>query len=161
MSTIDLVGLEEHRRLASTLSDRVWELLDQPDRSAIEVDELIHTAHAARFHWGQLQPPDHGQLATSEWQISRMYTLLDRAEPARWHAERSLANCVDGRIEGFLLGAAYEALARACRLQGDDAAVHRYLRLGREAAAQVTDTEDRQMLLDDLAAVDAWALSSH
>jgi hypothetical protein len=144
MSTIDLAGLEEHRRLAQTLSDRAWELLDRSNRTATENDELIHTAHAARWHWGQLEPPDHGRLATSEWQISRMYTVLGREEPARWHAERSLANCVEGRIEGLLLGAAYEALARACRLQGDDAAVHRYLRLGRDAAAQVSDPVDRR-----------------
>jgi hypothetical protein len=160
MATIDLAAMEEHRRWGAALSDRVWELLARTDRSAADDDELVHTAHASLYHWGKADPvPDHQRLATGEWQLSRVYAVLGRPEPARWHAERSLANCVEGRLDGFLRGAACEALARSARLAGDDAAVHRYLRLGREAASQVEDAEDRQLLLDDLDEVDRWALA--
>jgi hypothetical protein len=161
MALIDLAGREDHHRLASELFDRVWELLERPERTAVEDDELIHTAHASRHHWGQIEPLDHERLATGEWQISRVYAVLGRGEAARWHAERSLAYCVEGRIDGFLRGAAYEALARATRIVGDDAAVHRYLRLGRETAEHIEDPEDRTMLLADLDEVDNWALAAH
>jgi hypothetical protein len=159
MTTIDLAGLEDDQRLGDELFARVWELLRRPARTAFEDDELIHAAHAARHHFGQLQPADHEQLAVSEWQISRVYCVLNRWEPARWHAERALANCVEGRLAGVVLGAAYEALARAARIEGDDASVHRYLRLGREVAERIADPEDRATLLLDLDAIDDWALN--
>ena len=54
-------------------------------------------------------------LARGEWQCSRVYAVLGRAEPALWHARR----CVEldeagaeGR-EDWDLAAAYEAMARA------------------------------------------------
>jgi hypothetical protein len=160
MATIDLAGSEDHRRWGAALSDRVWELLARTDRSTADDDELVHTAHAAQYHWGQADPvPDRHRLATGEWQLSRVYAVLSRPEPARHHAERSLAHCVEGRLDGFLRGAAYEALARAARLAGDDPAAHRYLQLGREAAEQVQDAEDRRLLLEDLDQIDRWALA--
>jgi hypothetical protein len=161
MVTIDLSGTPDHRGLAAELFDRVWELLEQPGRTVREDDELIHAAHASRHHWGQHDPTDHARLATGEWQISRVYAILGRGEPARWHAERSLAHCVEGRVDGVLRGAAYEALARATRLVGDHAAVHRYLRLGREVAASMDDPDDRAMLLADLDEVEPGALTTH
>jgi hypothetical protein len=161
MATIDLAGMEDHRRWGAVLSDRVRELLARTDRSAADDDELVHTAHAARYHWAEADTvPDHRRLATGEWQLARVYAVLARPEPARHHAERSLAHCVEGRLGGFLRGAAYEALARAARLASDDPAVHRYLRLGREAAEQVEDEEDRRMLLEDLDEIDRWTLAA-
>src|SRR5690606_16440823 len=100
-----------HRRLAAELFNRVWSLLEQPDRDQAADDTMLHAAHASRFHWGEVGTPVN--LARGEWQISRVYAVLGRAEPALHHARRCLEICEAHGIGDFDLAFAYEALARA------------------------------------------------
>ena len=44
----------EERRVASELFNLVWSLLDIPDRSPEQEAEMIHAAHASRWHWGRV-----------------------------------------------------------------------------------------------------------
>ena len=63
------------RRSPSTTSGRCLEL---PGRTAEQDDEMIHAAHASRaINWGQVGTK--ANLARGEWQVSRVYTALDRA----------------------------------------------------------------------------------
>src|SRR4051812_15436843 len=103
--------LATHRRLAVDLFNRTWELMDEPLRSAAQTDEMIHAAHASRYHWGVGGEPVN--LARGEWQISRVYATLGRAEPALYHAQRSLDIVQANEIADFDLAFAHEALARA------------------------------------------------
>ncbi|WMM24769.1 hypothetical protein RBU61_17870 [Tissierella sp. MB52-C2] len=41
---------------------------------------MIHTAHASRFHWDEVGTPI--EFARSEWQTSRVYSLLGMFESA-------------------------------------------------------------------------------
>jgi hypothetical protein len=91
--------------------------------------------------------------ARSEWQCSRVYAVLGRAEPALWHAHRSLAFCERDGIGDFDLGFAYEALARAHAVAGDAAESRRWLEQAHNAAAEVTQDDDRELLLSDLETV--------
>lgn len=141
----------DHRKLAVDLFNHVWRLLDHPDRTPVEDDELIHAAHASCHHWSRAEiPPDPVRLITGEWQCSRVYSMLGRAEPARWHATRARKGCEAAGIDGFLLGAAYEALARASRVAGERAETEHWIALGRRIADELPDPEDRQVLTDDL-----------
>jgi hypothetical protein len=54
----------DQRLLAGHLFNRVWVLLEKPDRSAADDDEMVHAAHASRYHWGQAGQPVHGDLAS-------------------------------------------------------------------------------------------------
>ena len=112
---------EERRRLAADLFNRAWALLDLPERTADQDDELIHTAHASRHHWAEVGTA--ANLARGEWQVSRVYATLGRAEPAIYHANRCLAYCEGSpdELEDWDLPFAYEALARAHGVAGDAA----------------------------------------
>jgi len=90
-------------------------------------------------------------LARGEWQCSRVYAVPGRAEPARFHAERCLELCEANGIGDFDLAYAYEALARAERLAGDEEAVRRHLDDARAAATRIAEAEDREHFLRDLA----------
>jgi hypothetical protein len=76
------------RVLAAGLFNHVWTLLETPDRTPDQIDEMIHAAHASRYHWGEVGEPVN--LARGEWQCARVYSVLGRGEPALWHARRCL-----------------------------------------------------------------------
>jgi hypothetical protein len=41
----------DHRRLGVALFNHTWTLIAKPDRTPAETDEMIHAAHASRYHW--------------------------------------------------------------------------------------------------------------
>ncbi len=77
--------------------------------------------------------------------------MLGRGEAAVYHAERCLEHCVENGIGDWDVAAAYEALARAHRVAGNDREYRRNLELGREAVAAIADEEDRELIGKDLA----------
>jgi hypothetical protein len=136
------------------LFNHVWTLLELPERTREQDDELLHAAHASRHHWGQVGEAKH--RARGEWQISRVYAVLGRAEPALHHARRclELLEATDER-DDWDLPFAHEALARASFVAGDGEAAQRHLALAREHGAAIADAEDREHLEAALAELPA------
>ncbi len=141
---------EEERQLAVELFNRGWTLMETDERTEEQDDELINTAHASAYHWTQVGTP--ANRARSEWQLSRVYTVLDRPEPALHHARRCLAYCEENpqAIEDRDLPYAHEALARAHALAGEADVAGRHAAAARELAAGVAGAEDREHLEADL-----------
>jgi DNA-binding transcriptional MerR regulator len=141
------------RALAVGLFNRTWELIETPDRTSAQDDEMIHAAHASRYHWGEVGEPI--RLARGEWQCARVYATLGRGEPALWHANRCLA-IVEADEEGredWDLAAAFEGLARASAVAGDRAARDAWVARAQEALTAIADPEDRRVIEGDLATV--------
>lgn len=142
------------RALAAGLFNRCWELLEIPDRTAAQDDEMVHTAHASRFHWGEIGTG--ANLARGEWMCARVYSTLGRAEPALHHAQRCLALLeadADGVVEDWDWAAAYEGLARASLVASDSAAAASWKARAVEALAAIADPEDRQTIAQDVDAL--------
>ena len=139
-----------HRKMAAGLFNEVWRLLEKR-RTPAEDDRMIHAAHASRYHWGEVGTPVN--LAIGEWQISHVYAVLDRPEPATYHAVRSLATCKEDGIDDFPLAFAYEALARADAVAGRKRELRRHLALAREVGSKIKDKEDRDLLFQDLKSI--------
>jgi hypothetical protein len=110
---------------------------------------MIHAAHASRYHWGNVGEPVN--VARGEWQCSRVYAVLGRAEPAIWHGRRCLEICEQHRIGDFDLAYAYEALARGHAVAGDSEAATRYKRLAEEAGQAIAEEDDREFFAEDMA----------
>jgi hypothetical protein len=112
---------------------------------------MLHAAHASRYHWGEVG--EQVNLARGEWQVSRVYAVLGRAEPALYHARRCVeineANA-DFR-EDWELGSAYEAMARALAVTGDRAGSDEWKARAVAELATIQDAEDRQVLEQDIA----------
>jgi len=142
-----------HRRLAANLFNRTWDLLDTPDRTQEQIDEMISAAHASRYHWSVVGQPVN--LARGEWQISRVYSVLGRAEPALYHAYRSLEIVEAAGIADIDLAFAYEALARAQAVAGDSLESQRYRELARTAGEAIAQQDDRDGFFSELATVPA------
>jgi hypothetical protein len=138
--------MTDHRRLGVELFNEVWRLLETRQ----DDDRMLHAAHASRFHWGEAAEAGPANLARGEWQVSRVYVVLGRAEPALWHAQRCLAHCEGAGLGDWDLAYAYEALARASALAGDpEAAV--WKAKAREAGDLIADAEDREHFDEDFA----------
>jgi len=145
-------GSEEvHSKLAVDLFNRVWELLDKVDRTPEEADEMVHAAHASRYHWGEIGTPL--EFERGEWQISRVYSVLRRPEPALHHAKHCLEICEAAGIGGFDIAFAYEALARAHAIAGDKARTEEFVALAEKAAEAVEDEGNREYTLGEVASV--------
>ena len=112
-----LLSREQRRQLAVDLFNRVWTLIELPERTAEQDDEMIHAAHASRYHWGEVGTK--ANLARGEWQVSRVYTVLGRSEPALYHAHRCLAYVEEGDGVEDWIPFAFEALSRAQAVAGD------------------------------------------
>ena len=137
-----------HKQFAVDLFNATWELLEKPVRTKEEDDEMIHRAHASRYHWGKVGTPVN--LARGEWQLARVYTVLNLPESAHYHALRSLEICQANNIGDFDLAYAYEALARVNSLRNKIIECHYYLKLARKAGDAILEQEDREHFFQDL-----------
>jgi DNA-binding transcriptional MerR regulator len=141
-----------HRALGVGLFNHTWTLLEKEDRTAAETDEMIHAAHASRYHWGEVGGGVH--LARGEWQCSRVYAVLGRGEPSLWHARRcvEIAEAADDR-EDWDVAAAYEAMARALAVSGDLRGAAEWKARAESACASIAEAEERDLIAQDIATV--------
>ena len=139
---------EEHKKFAVGLFNLTWSLLDKKNRTKEEDDMMIHAAHASRFHWGEIGTPL--QFERGEWQISRVYSVLKRSEPALYHAKRCLEICKENNIGDFDIAFAYEALTRAYAVAGHKAECEKYIELAKKAGKQIKEKGDRDYFSSEL-----------
>jgi hypothetical protein len=151
MTNAPKLGPEDERRLAAALFNGTWQLLERPERTRAEDDEMLHMAHASRHHWGAVGTPVN--LARGEWQCSRVYAVLDRPEPCLHHAQRVLDLCTEHGMGDFDLAFAYEALARAHAIAGDADRARACTEQALAAAEAITEDEDRELILSDLESI--------
>ena len=144
---------EWHRKQAVANFNRTWDLIDKQNRTFEEDVEMIHTAHASRFHWGVIGQAVN--FARGEWQIARVYALLGKGESSLFHANYSLKLCLDHQIGDFDLAFGYEAVARAYMLLQDSEKLNAYLQLARHAADAIEKEEDKTYFLSELDTITA------
>ena len=142
---------EWNRKMAARLFNSTWVLLEKKARSKEESDTMSHMAHASRYHWGVVGGPK--ELAIGEWQISRVYAVLGRPEPALYHAQRALEICEANKIGDFPIAYSYEALARAFAIAGKTRLRAACLKLAKVAGAKIAEEDERSQFFKDLRTV--------
>jgi hypothetical protein len=140
-----------HRKLGIDLFNYVWLIIEKPDRTIMENDTMLHAAHASRYHWEQIGAPVN--IVRGEWQISRVYSILKRSEPAIYHGQRCLDMCQEHQINDFDLAYAYEALARAYSIAQQWTEVRKFLELATSAGGEIADAEDKEWFFKDLSTI--------
>jgi tetratricopeptide (TPR) repeat protein len=142
---------DTERRQAIDLFNGVWRLMEKENRTAEDDDTMLHMAHASRYHWGRVGTA--ANLARGEWQVSRVYTVLGRGEPALHHARRVLEICRANGIGDWDLAFAYEALARASAVAGDKEQARAFTEQALAAAEDIVEDEERELVLTDLESI--------
>lgn len=151
--------LEWHRKMAAQLFNNTWALIGKGEsRSQVENDDMIHSAHASRYHWtmvvnsGKYPKSGPTNLQAGDWQLSRVYSLLKRSEPALYHAQRCMEICEVNDIGDFNLAFAYETMARALSLTDQNKAKP-FIKKAKEAAEDIAKKEDKEYFMSELLSI--------
>lgn len=147
----NLTEKEMNRKFAVKCFNSAWALLDKMDRTKAEDTEMIHMAHASRYHWGQIGTPLN--FARGDWLISRVYAVLGFGAMAYKYAKSCLSICEKNGFGDFDLAFAYEALARSCAVSGDVDKADGYIGLVKEAGEAIEKTEDKDYFFRELSSI--------
>ena len=139
---------EDHKKVAIIAFNKTWEYIDMPNKTEEQNLEMIHLAHTSRHHWGHVGTELN--KARGEWQISRVYSLLNMGESALRHAEASLKIVDENKYGDFDLVFAYEALAFAYKVLGNTKLKDEYLKKGYESLELVKDKGDKDYCKSEL-----------
>jgi uncharacterized protein YndB with AHSA1/START domain len=153
----DALG-EWHRSEGIHANNATWDLLDKPDRSTEEDEDLVRRAYAAAYHWARAARRGPENAARAEYMIARAQAAVGRGEMALHHAKRCMAITSEAELEDFDLAYAHEATARALVLLGDADGADAALAAAR--AVRITDPEDKAILDADLDAAAAVRVSA-
>lgn len=141
--------IDEHRRLATGLYNRCWELLEAPARSKDDDVELLTAAFTSRWHW--LVCGGAEQWIISDWMISRAAGALDLGPLALTYATRAHEATGDDTA-AWLRASTAEGLALAHAVTGDRAGHEHWCAVADELLMKIVDEEDRVLIEDQLAA---------
>ena len=139
----------DERQLAVDLFNEVWALLETDDRTAEQDERMVHAAHGSRLHWESAGTAEN--VAVGDWLCSRVYAVLDRAEPAMYHARWCLTRAESEALPNWIRAEAHEAMARAYAVQGELDDARRHAEEARAIAATIEDRDDLDVVLGDLA----------
>ena len=137
------------RRFAVDLFNEVWALLETTDRTPEQDERMVHAAHGSRLHWEAAGTAEN--VAIGDWLCSRVYAMLGRVEPALYHARWCLARAESAGLPDWVRAEAHEALARAHAVAGEADDARRHADEARAIASTISDEEDREVVLGDLA----------
>jgi len=137
-----------HRYFAADCFNKAWELIEKTDRTPEEDERMLCLSQASLWHWTKRHDCTDTNLAIGYWQLSRIHALLGRAEEARRYGQMSLLQ--SPQEKPFLRAYAYEALARAEKLAGNEKLLSEYREKAERLSAMVENTESRKLLVADL-----------
>jgi hypothetical protein len=141
---------EAHRHFSAACFNATWDLIDKDNRTKEDDDQMIRLCMASTWHWTQRKDVTDTNLSIGYWQAARVYAILDQAKNALYFAQTCLEISQREGVPAFYLGYAYEALARAEAVAGDEKAKADYLTQAIQIAEKLTDAEEKKMLGDDL-----------
>lgn len=139
---------EKHLELGKKFFNATWDLIDKTDRSDLDNLEMISLAHKSLYHWSFVGEPVN--FARGEWQISRVFALINMGEAAMYHAKRSLSICLENNIGDFDLVFAYEAVARAANIVGKKNQALENISKALELAENISDEGNKNYALSEV-----------
>jgi hypothetical protein len=135
---------KRHRWFAVECNNRSWTLIERPERTADEDDELLLRAHAAAFHWQAIGTEE--QRALADLLLAHTHALIGRPDFASRYAGRAYGFFSAERREPWQRAFAEAAMAHAAAVSGRtlEHAAH-YQRAGEIGAS--LGKEDREIFL--------------
>jgi hypothetical protein len=149
---------EAQSHFARSINGRVWELLENDNRTQSENEEMLHAAHASLYHW--LYAGTDLNYQRGLWLLTRVHAVLGNNNRALYYANRCMevTETHSDLMEDFDIAFAYECVARANALSGNDKIARTFLARAVEAGSQIADDEDREIFIEDLKGGDWYGI---
>ena len=135
------MDLETHKKLAIEAFNKTWEYIDMESRTDEETLEMIHLAHASRYHWGFAGTELN--KGRGEWQISRVYSISGLGESALLHAIAYLDICIKNGYKDWDISFAYEAIAFAYKVLNNTELMISFKERGIQSLVDIKEKGDR------------------
>jgi len=129
------------RRFAVECNNRAWRLAEAPGRTAEEDEEMLHSAHAAALHWGQVGTELHRARATML--LAHVHGLLGHGESAMEYATRSFAYVASHDSPPWEVAFAHAVLANAASAAGKRDLHGKHYAIAKALGASLPDEEER------------------
>mgnify|MGYP000058206678 CR=1 FL=1 len=146
-SSIDTT--QDHKFFSAYCFNSTWKLIDRPERTSSDNEQMIQCTLASLWHWTQREDCTDTNLSIGYWQAARVYALAGEATNARKYARLCLD--ITPTDDAFYLGYAHEAMARAEALAGNQELANEHLAKATQFATNIIKVEDRKLLEADLA----------
>ncbi|MFP4458353.1 MAG: hypothetical protein ACLFSQ_02055 [Candidatus Zixiibacteriota bacterium] len=139
-----LLGNYIHRFFGVELNGITWQLLATENRSKEDTFKMIAAAQASLYHWLETDSqPINAQRG--HWLVSHIYSHLLLPEGALLHANRCWEITDENQFKDFDLAFAYEAMARAYGILGNEDEFKKYLELAQKAGEKIENEDDRKV----------------
>lgn len=137
-----------HKYFAAHCFNQAWDLIEKNHRSTDEDLLMVALNQASLYHWSQCPDYNDQHRSVGYWQASRIQSILGNSTEAQRYAEICLSYSHD--LEPFYIGYAFEALARAAKIAGDNSKYREYLAAAEEKVKTISSKEERELLEKDL-----------
>lgn len=130
------------KKLAIEAFNKTWSYIDKPNKTNEENEEMIKSAHTSRHYWQKAGGTDLN-IVRGDWMISHVYSLIGDGNNALEYAHKCADKTIEIGYDDFDLVFAYEALAFAYKILGDNEQKDYYLMLGYSSIDQVNKQSDK------------------
>ena len=144
-----------HVHFSAACFNAAWTLIEKATRTPAQDEEMIALNQASTWHWSQRPDCTDRHRSIGYWQASRIRAILGHAEEARRYADLCLS--FSGSLPVFYQACAHEALARAALAGNDPAAMEVHLMQVRACLQAISDPEEREIVIADLASLETAA----
>jgi tetratricopeptide (TPR) repeat protein len=140
---------EIHRKTAIQCFNQAWDYLDKKNRNANDGEQMLHLAHASRYHWSFVGTARN--FAVGDWQLSRVYAALGEPRLALHFAKSALEITQKNNLTDNL-PSAYEGMARAYAVAKENRPARDFIKKAREALDKATEmsAEDKKVYSDQI-----------
>ena len=142
---------DQHKKLAIEAFNKTWDYLDMKSRTAEDTLEMIHLAHASRYHWGFAG--NELNKGRGEWQISRVYSVANLGESALLHAKAYLDICIKNDYKDWDISFSYEAIAYAYKVIGNIKLMNEFKEQGIDSLKNIKEKADRDYAKSELSKI--------
>lgn len=139
-----------HRYFAAEFFNATRNMLSRETRSREDIETMIDLAHASRMHWRQRDDRSPRNESISAWQLSRVYSVVDRPEEALRYGIQALDIARGAETGAFYVGYGHEAVARAASALGDPETANLHIEAARSILSSISGPDERHALRSDL-----------
>ena len=143
---------EFHKKMATQNNNGIWPILDKENPTDDELEQAMHMAHTARYHWSKVGTVVNA--ARAEYMLARIYAHMKRGEPALFHANRGFELSKEAETinewKDWDMPFIYEALARAHAAAGNKNDCKMYKDLAQKATDAIEGEEDKKICQGEL-----------